>query len=129
MTDEQRNEIEELASRAGDTGPLLRGRPAQWVMFGLSELLVLCPMLFWIPEFDGWRAVVAWLAALTVMAVGPAIAALIPRELQEQYRQALVDSAEARRRAVQDAEMAQAFARSIARRPDGSNGNGGDLPH
>ena len=99
MTDETHSEVVRTALAEDDDPAILTGMKAKVAMFFLAEILAVGPVLIFIPHFDGWREVVGWMMAVVLCAVGPAIALLIPRKQQEQYRQALIDS-EARRRTL-----------------------------
>lgn len=106
MTNDQHAEIVRSARDEGDRDPaLLSGTKARIAMFVLSEILVIAPMLLWVPEFEGWRAVLGFVAALAMAAAGPAVALLIPRAIQEEYRQALIESED--RRSKLNTELAR----------------------
>lgn len=96
MTNEARIE----ALTAAKDGPLLlSGAKARFLVICGALLAAAVPYLTFIPQFDGWRDVIAWIAGFASVLIGVLIAGLVPKQEQEWYRQALVDS-EAQRRAV-----------------------------
>lgn len=112
MTGDQHAAIVHRANTDRDPA-LLSGTSARVVMFVLSEVLVIAPMLLWVPEFEGWRAVLGFIAALAMAAAGPAIALLIPRAVQEEYRQALIESEERRAKLNSELVRSREFAATL----------------
>lgn len=97
MTDDLHNEVVRAAIEEERDPALLSGRTAKLAMFVIAELFAILPMLFFIPHFDNWRGPVGYGAAILMAALGPAIALLIPRKVQDDYRAALVTSEAMRR--------------------------------
>lgn len=114
MTTEETRSIVARAQAEDDDPALLSGTTARTTMFAFALLLVVGPMLYYIPEFHGWRDVVGWLVALLMAASSPLITLLVPRAEQERYRQALLDSEQ--NRAKMRGEMNELRAQALARR-------------
>jgi hypothetical protein len=115
MTEDTHAEIVRSAIAEGDDPALLSGNRAKVAMLGFALFLAVGPLLFFIPYFDEWREVVAYIVALGMAACSPLIAALIPRKLQEQYRQALIESEQRRRQMHTEVVSMREFARGIER--------------
>jgi hypothetical protein len=96
VTDETKAEV---ISSAQQGKALLSGKLARLFVMSFAILGAAVPMLTYIPRFDGWREVVAWVALFVWGLASPLIAGIVPKEEQEWYRQALLDS-EAQRRAM-----------------------------
>lgn len=112
MTNDQHAAIVQRAEEERDPA-LLSGTKARVAMFVLSEILVIAPMLLWVPEFEGWRSVLGFVAALAMAAAGPAVALLIPRAVQEEYRQALIESESRRARLNLELSQSREFAATL----------------
>lgn len=98
MTDDTKAEVLTAAQQGK---ALLSGKKARLVVISFAMLGAAVPMLTYIPSFDNWRDVVAWSALFIWGMASPLIAGLVPKEEQEWYRQALLDS-EAQRRAMHE---------------------------
>ncbi|MEO7973688.1 MAG: hypothetical protein ABIU84_08870 [Thermoanaerobaculia bacterium] len=96
MTDDTKAEVL-VSAKQGKA--LLSGKKARLVVICYAILGASVPMLTYIPSFDNWRDVIAWTALFVWGISSPMLAGLVPKEEQEWYRQALLDS-EAQRRAM-----------------------------
>lgn len=96
MTTDQTQEIVREAQKRDDDPALLQGTAARVAMFVLALFMAVGPMLYYIPQFTGWRDVVGYCVALGMVACSPLLTLLVPRAEQERYRQALLDSERAR---------------------------------
>lgn len=122
MTTEETRSTVARAQAEDDDPALLTGIKARVAMFIFALLLVVGPMLYYIPEFRGWRDVVGWIVALLIASSGPLITLLVPRDEQERYRQALLESEQSR--AKMRGEMNELRAQALARRATDSTKGG-----
>lgn len=98
MTDETKAEV--LTKAAGGSA-LLSGRSARLTVWIFALICAAAPMLTYIPPFTGWRDIVGWWVLFLAALASPILTGLVPREDQEAFRQALVES-EAQRRALHE---------------------------
>jgi len=122
MTDSEQSQV---VQQAADPA-LLSGRNAKFAMYLFACLLAVGPLLYYIPDFPNWRDVVGYLVAVGMAIASPTITLLIPKDVQEQYRQALLD-ADARNQQLHDRlqEMRATFERPPTERTRATDRSGG----